>query len=450
MLSKNEFYRDLLYHDSCGDMIHSGDFTGTLGSVAKLQVTKWLKSKGFGEESINYRIRDWLISRQRYWGAPIPMVHCDICGWQPVPQDQLPVLLPDDVAWKPTGESPLKLHPTWKNTICPHCGGPAERETDTMDTFMCSSWYHLRYLSPDYAEGPFDPDEYLHWMPVDTYTGGIEHATMHLIYTRFFHKALRDMEITHGPEPMLQLRNQGMVLGEDHEKMSKSRGNVIAPDELVRRYGADTVRAYLIFFARWDMGAPWNSSGIEGTARWIRRVWSLFTEPGKQGNPDRETLRNIRRKVHTTLQSITRDFETFQFNTIVSSLMELLNELARVKETGVFGSAEWEEAKDIYLRMMAPVVPHIAEELWSLSGKPYSVHTQTWPIVDEEATKVEEITVVLQVNGKVRDRINVPVGIGEEEIQKLALGNETIQRYLGGKEIRKVILVPGKLINLVV
>ena len=233
--------------------------------------------------STNYRLRDWLISRQRYWGAPIPIVYCENCGIVAEEESQLPILLPDDVEWKPTGESPLKLHPTWKNTICPNCGGIAERETDTMDTFMCSSWYHLRYLSPRYNEGPFDPKEYAYWMPVDIYTGGIEHANMHLIYTRFFHKALHSLGILPDTEPMLVLRNQGMVLGEDSEKMSKSKGNVVAPDKLVAQYGADTVRAYLMFFARWEQGGPWSSTGIEGTARWVRRVWALYNDPAPKG-----------------------------------------------------------------------------------------------------------------------------------------------------------------------
>ncbi len=275
------FYRDVLFHNEYGTMIHSRDLSGTDKERAKEEVNRILMDRTVGKGSINYKLRDWLISRQRYWGAPIPMVFCTNCGWNPVPEDQLPVLLPDDVEWKPTGESPLKLHPDWKKTICRVCGKQAERETDTMDTFMCSSWYHLRYLSPAYDRAAFDPEEYDYWMPVDTYTGGIEHATMHLIYTRFFHKACRDMGITKGYEPMIQLRNQGMVLGEDHEKMSKSRGNVIAPDDLVAQYGADTVRAYLMFFARWDMGAPWNNSGIEGTSRWLRRVWTTLLDPSR-------------------------------------------------------------------------------------------------------------------------------------------------------------------------
>lgn len=450
MLWNCEFYRDALYHDSYGVMIHSGKFNGTPGDAAKRKVIEWLEQQGFGKGAVNYRLRDWLISRQRYWGAPIPMVFCPQHGAVPVPDDQLPVMLPDDVEWRPTGESPLKLHPTWKNTICPQCGQPAERETDTMDTFMCSSWYHLRYLSPDYDQGPFDPAEYEYWMPVDTYTGGIEHATMHLIYTRFFHKAGRDMGIMKGSEPMLQLRNQGIILGEDSEKMSKSRGNVVAPDDLVRRYGADTVRAYLMFFARWDMGAPWNSSGIEGTWRWMRRVWNLVTEPAQPGSPTPEALRSLRRKVHQTLRKVTNDFETFEFNTIVSGLMELLNELYDARSQGAAGTPEWDEAIDIYLRMMAPVTPHVAEELWASLGKPYSIHTQSWPTVDEAATLEDVITLVVQINGKVRDRITVPADISEEQARSAALASEAVQKYLEGKSPKKVILVPGRLVNIVV
>ncbi|MCX6067392.1 MAG: leucine--tRNA ligase, partial [Chloroflexi bacterium] len=392
---------------SDGVMINSAQFNGTRVNTEKgrknpaiAAMIDWLEKQGTGKETVNYRYRDWLISRQRYWGAPIPMIYCEKDGWNPVPDDQLPVTLPEDVEWKPTGESPLKLHPTWSKTTCPVCGGAATRETDTMDTFMCSSWYHLRYLSPWYDQGPFDPAEYDYWMPVDTYTGGIEHATMHLLYTRFFHKALRDMGITKGNEPMTQLRNQGMVLGEDNEKMSKSRGNVIAPDVLVDRYGSDTVRAYLMFFARWEMGAPWDSQGIEGSARWVRRTWTLFTDEVKTGSPTPETLRALRRKVHQTLKRVTRNFEQFEFNTIVSSLMELLNEMYKARENGAAGSKEWNEAIDIYLRMMAPVTPHIAEELWAEYGKLYSIHTQSWPKVDEEAAKEDEITLAVQVNGK--------------------------------------------------
>ncbi|KPL84577.1 leucine--tRNA ligase [Thermanaerothrix daxensis] len=440
-----------------GYMINSGPLNGTYingkghDDPGIRKVIAYLEANGLGRAEVSYKLRDWLISRQRYWGAPIPIIYCPHCGTVPVPEDQLPVLLPEDVEWRPTGESPLKLHPTWRFTTCPSCGGPAERETDTMDTFMCSSWYHLRYLSPHYDQGPFDPREYDYWMPVDTYTGGIEHATMHLIYTRFFHKACRDIGITKGNEPMLQLRNQGMVLGEDSEKMSKSRGNVIAPDDLVSRYGADTVRAYLMFFARWDQGGPWNSGGIEGVHRWLKRVWSVVLEPAPEaGRADEATLRQLRRKAHQTLRSVTRDFREFEFNTIISSLMELLNEMSRAKQNGAWGSPAWEEAVDIYLRMLAPVCPHISEEMWALLGKPYSVHTQAWPQVDEEAAKEEMITIVVQVNGKVRDRLTVNAEIGEEEVKALALQSEAVQRHLGGKTPRQVIYVPRRLVSIVV
>jgi leucyl-tRNA synthetase len=432
-----------------GTMVNSGLLTGTPGDQAFERTLVYLEERKVGKRAVNYRLRDWLISRQRYWGAPIPIIYCPEHGAVDVPDEQLPVVLPDDVEWLPTGESPLKLHPSWKYTTCPICGGPAERETDTMDTFMCSSWYHLRYLSPHYDKYPFDPAEYAYWMPVDTYTGGIEHATMHLIYTRFFHKACRDMGIGSGPEPMIQLRNQGIVLGEDSEKMSKSRGNVVSPDDLVGRYGADTVRAYLMFFARWDMGAPWNSSGIEGTVRWIRRVWTLVTDPVPKGNPSPEVIRSLRRKLHQTLRQVTHDFETFEFNTIISGLMELLNEMLRAREQGASGTPEWDEALDLYLRMMAPVAPHIAEELWAELGKPYSVHTQPWPVVDQAAAAEDMITLVIQVNGKLRDRIDVPVSTGEEEVKALALASPAIKKYLGDQAPRKVVVVAGKLVNIV-
>lgn len=450
MISQRNFYQDILFHNEYGPMIHSGSFSGTAGKDAIASVIDWLKAKKLGKKAVNYRLRDWLISRQRYWGAPIPIIYCQEHGPVAVPEDQLPVTLPEDVEWLPTGESPLKLHPNWKHTTCPVCNQPAERETDTMDTFMCSSWYHLRYLSPDYDQGPFDPKEYDYWMPVDTYTGGIEHATMHLIYTRFFHKAGRDMGIMKGKEPMTQLRNQGIILGEDSEKMSKSRGNVIAPDDLVQRYGADTVRAYLMFFARWDMGAPWSSSGIEGTYRWLKRVWSLMLEHENHETASPEILRELRRRVHQTLKRVTRDFEKFEFNTIVSSLMELLNVMYKMREASVQGSAEWNEACDIYLRMLAPVAPHITEEIWERLGRPYSIHQQPWPVVDEQAAAEDVVTLVVQVNGKVRDRITIPVSTSESDAEMLALSSDVIQKYLSGSKPKKVVVVPGKLVNIVV
>jgi len=355
----------------------------------------------------------------------------------------------------------LKLHPTWKNTTCPICGEPATRETDTMDTFMCSSWYHLRYLSPDYDQGPFDEAEYNYWMPVDVYTGGIEHATMHLLYTRFFHKALRDAGVVEGNEPMLQLRNQGIILGEDGDKMSKSKGNVVAPDELVGQYGTDALRTYLMFAYRWPEGGPWNSNGIEGTSRWLRRVWTLFTsdsltdvEADKRMETNvasEEVKKNLRRRVHQTLRHVALDFENFEFNTIISALMELLNEMYKAREAGAAVTPEWKEATEIYLKMLAPVAPHIAEELWtSQLGKPYSIHQQQWPKVDEAAAKEDVIEIPVQVNGKLRDRIVVSAEAGEEEIKSAALASENIQKFLEGKEPKKVIVAQRRLVNVVV
>ncbi|MFN8596749.1 MAG: leucine--tRNA ligase [Anaerolineae bacterium] len=450
MLWSVEFYHDALYHDEYGTIINSNEFTGTPGDVAKSKVIKWLEEKGIGKGAVNYRLRDWLISRQRYWGAPIPIVYCPEHGQVAVPDDQLPVLLPDDVEWKPTGESPLKLHPTWKHTTCPICGQPAERDTDTMDTFMCSSWYHLRYLSPKYDKGPFDPAEYNYWMPVDCYTGGIEHATMHLIYTRFFHKALRDIGVTEGPEPMLQLRNQGMVLGEDNEKMSKSRGNVVAPDELVNKYGADVVRAYLMFIAQWSQGGPWNSKGIEGPARWLNRVWNVAMpseRPAAASEPSAEKA--LRRAVHQAIKKVTDDMNAFEFNTIIAAMMSLTNKLYDYR-AATEGSAAWNEAIETYLKLLAPIVPHIAEELWAQRGLGYSIHQQTWPQYDPAAAAEDLITLVVQINGKVRDRIEAAADISEDEAKAKALASETVQKFMDGKEPRLIKYVPGKLVSIVV
>ena len=444
-----------------GEMINSGPLTGTTITEEEGHqnpgihaVIDWLEDNQLGKKDVNYRIQDWLISRQRYWGAPIPMIHCEECGWHPVPDQKLPVRLPEDVEWLPTGESPLKLHPTWKEIACPECGGAAERETDTMDTFMCSSWYHLRYLSPGYEDGPFDEEEYRYWMPVDTYTGGSEHATMHLIYTRFFHKALRDIGVTRGPEPMLQLRNQGQILGPDGQRMSKSRGNVIEPDPQVEKYGADAVRCYLMFGYRWTEGGPWSTENIQGVVRWLHRVWDLFVNkkgPDGQQQPADEVTRRLRRKVHQTLQQVGDDYDNFEFNTVISALMELSNEMSSAYQEGAGGSSSWQEAQNYYLRMLAPAAPHIAEELWTeVLGNPYSVHEQSWPEIDPDALKKDTFTLIVQVNGKLRDRIQAPVGISDKEAEKLALESEGASSYVEDREVKKVIVVPGRLVNIVV
>jgi leucyl-tRNA synthetase len=299
-------------------------------------------------------------------------------------------------------------------------------------------------------KGPFDPQEYDYWMPVDVYTGGVEHANMHLIYTRYFHKAMRDLGVTEGHEPMTVLRNQGQILGPDGQRMSKSRGNVVDPDEQVRLYGADTVRAYLMFGYRWAEGGPWDPGNIQGSSRWLYRTWSAFVEPGKGGGATPEVRKALRRRLHQTLRQVTRDYERFEFNTIISALMELINDLLRFKAQGAWDTSEWKEAADVYVRMMAPVTPHIAEELWAQLGKPYSVHTQEWPQVDEAAAVEEEITLVVQVNGKVRDRITVPADISQADAKAAALASEAVQRYLDGNQPRQIIVVPKKLVNIVI
>ena len=370
--------------------------------------------------------------------------------------------LPDDIEWRPTGESPLKFHPTWRHVACPKCGRAAERETDTMDTFMCSSWYHLRYLSPDYDGGPFDPDEYRYWMPVDTYTGGAEHATMHLLYTRFFHKANRDMGIETGPEPMLQLRNQGQILAGDGARMSKSRGNTTDPDDLVERHGADAVRAFLMFGYRWSEGGPWNDGNIHGVVRWLGRVWDLaqrMREAGELDGPVRREddeaglLRDVVRSTHQAIGRVTHDFEAFEFNTVVSELMKLTNAiLAAEANSGLtfIDHPQVRESAQTLLTMMAPVTPHLAEELWAQLGQPYSIHQRPWPEADPALAADELITLVVQVNGKVRGKVEVPADIDEPEARRQALALPNVARAAAGRAPRRVIYVPGRLVNIVV
>ena len=434
-----------------GEMVNSGPFTGLPAAEGREKVIAWLEEKGVGKKTVNYRLRDWLISRQRYWGAPIPIIYCPECGAVPVPYEQLPVLLPEDAEFLPTGESPLKHHEGFLKTTCPLCHRPAERETDTMDTFLCSSWYQYAYLSP-YYEGsvPFDPEEAAYWLPVDQYTGGVEHACMHLIYTRFFTKALRDIGLVNFDEPMLSLCNQGIILGEDSEKMSKSRGNVIAPDELVDKYGSDTVRIYLMFGWRWELGGAWDSKGIEGTHRFLHRVWDLLLTPapGKSGKPPEEQVRDLRRKVHQTIRKATRDLENFSFNTYVASLMELSNLMAKVKND-LYQTEAWKEAVETFVLLLAPACPHLAEEVWARLGREYSVHKQSWPVWDEDLAAEETVEIVIQVNGKIKDRMVIPAAAEETWVKETALAREAVCELLGGRPARKVIYVPGRLVNIV-
>jgi leucyl-tRNA synthetase len=429
-----------------GPAINSAFLDGLGVEDAKRRMIEWLEEQGKGRAAVTYRLRDWLISRQRYWGTPIPIIYCDSCGTVPVPEEDLPVLLPEDAEFMPTGESPLKRDPDFYNTICPSCGGPATRETDTMDTFMDSSWYQYRYLSPHYDEGPFDPERGEKWLPVDQYTGGIEHAVLHLLYTRFFTKVMRDLGLVDFDEPMLRLFNQGIILGEDAEKMSKSRGNVVNPQDFVDRYGADALRDFLMFIGPWDQGGPWDGRGIEGVSRFLRRALSL-TGDGDPSGAEADPA-ELARQTNRTIKKVTEDLEAFRFNTAIAALMEHTNYLLAIK--GEVGEEEWNDALRAFVLILAPFAPHHAEEMWAAMGESYSVHQQAWPAWNETLIVAEEITLVVQINGKLRDRIEVRADITEEAAKELALSSERVRPHVEGREIRKSVYVPGRLVNLVV
>ncbi|UCB44226.1 MAG: class I tRNA ligase family protein [Dehalococcoidales bacterium] len=454
MLWGLEFYHDMLFHTEYGTMIHSGPLTGTPGDQTINTVTEWMEQQGFGHATVSYRLRDWLISRQRYWGAPIPMVYCDKCGIVPVPEEDLPVLLPEDAEFRPTGESPLAYNEQFVNTTCPQCSGPAKRETDTMDTFMCSSWYFLRYCSPHYEKAAFDPEKMKYWMPVDLYTGGAEHAVMHLLYVRFFIKALRDMGIVHFDEPCNRLYNQGHIIAEQR-KMSKSRGNVITPDEYVIDLGVDTVRVYFMFLGPWEQGGEWDDSGISGVRRWLNRVWNLVIEEYTPRVESDGVRTELQRTTHQTIRKVTGDIERLRFNTMIAALMEFTNYLTKIRESSSVSQADWNEAIEKLMLLLAPSTPHVAEELWEQTGHYYSIHSQDWPQWDEELAKEEEVTLPIQISGKMRDKITIPAvlasTITKAELPQFARERSTrIAEYLEGKKIKDIIYVPGKILNFVV
>ncbi len=435
-------------HVEGGRMVNSAQFNGLTDVQMVDAICEYLAGKGWGGKTITYRLRDWLISRQRYWGAPIPMIYCPKDGIVPVPEKDLPVLLPPDVEFKPTGESPLKYCEPFVNTKCPKCGGPARRETDTMDTFMCSSWYFLRYTSPHYDKYPFEKSKLKYWMPVDLYTGGAEHATMHLLYARFFVKAIRDCGIVDFDEPFIKLFNQGIIVSSG-EKMSKSKGNVVTPDDYVGDMGADAVRLYLMFVGPWEQGGDWSDKGIVGMSRWLNRIWNLVTSEYKVKAVEAESEKECRRAMHKTIRKVSEDMERFHFNTMLAALMEYTNMLSRILEAGSVSDATWKEAVKILLVLVAPSAPHIVEELWAGLGYPYSIHNQKWPAWDPALAADEEVTLVVQVNGKVRDKLAVPASISEEEAKKTAFSQERIKSYMEGRTIAKTIYVPGKLLNIV-
>jgi leucyl-tRNA synthetase len=430
-------------------MINSGQFSGTPNREGIKAVTAYLERKHWGKGTISYRMRDWLISRQRYWGAPIPMIHCPKCGIVAVPEKDLPVLLPEEAEFRPTGESPLKYNEKFVNTTCPKCGSPAKRETDTIDGFMCSCWYFLRYCSPHDSNAPFDPKEMKYWMPVDIYTGGAEHAVMHLLYARFFTKAIRDMGLIDFGEPFKKLFNQGIIVA-DHQKMSKSKGNVVNPDAYVGELGADTVRAYMMFLGPWEQGGEWFDTGISGVSRWLNRVWNLALEEYEPNIVDAQAVKELERFTHQTIKKVTGDMDRLRLNTMIAGLMELTNYLNKVKESANVSKKDWQNSIESLVIMIAPTAPHLAEELWHRLGHSGSIHNHHWPQWDEVLAKDDEITLVVQVNGKLRDRPTVPASITEEEAKKMAQSSDKVQPFLQGKTIVNIIYVPGKLVNIVV
>lgn len=440
-----------------GIMVNSGQFDGMKNEDAKKAIVDYLAEKGMGEMKVNFRLRDWLISRQRFWGAPIPIIYCDHCGTVPVPEEQLPVMLPHDVDFKPTGESPLKYMEEFVNTTCPICGRPARRETDTMDTFVCSSWYYLRYTDARNAKEAFAKENADHWMNVDQYIGGVEHAILHLLYARFFTKVLYDMGLVSVDEPFQNLLTQGMVLM-DGSKMSKSKGNIVSPEAIIDKFGADTARLFILFAAPPERDLEWNDQAVEGCYRFINRVWRFVydyvqsrggenAEVGELSRKDKD----MRRLVHTTIKRVTDDAGTrFNFNTAISAIMELVNGLYQYREVAGYNKAVMAEAVDTLVLLLAPFIPHVTEELWQDLGHGESVHKQKWPVVDEAALVADEVTVIVQVNGKVRDKILMPVNLDKAETEKMVLAQPKIAEILAGKEVKKVVVVPNKLVNVVV
>lgn len=436
-----------------GRIVNSGQFDGMRQSEALPKMIEWLDEQGRGKAEVTWRLRDWLISRQRYWGTPIPIVYCDSCGMVPVPEDQLPVVLPLDAQFKPTGQSPLVTHESFLHTECPSCGGPARRETDTMDTFVDSSWYWFRYTSPHFAEAPFDSDKAKEWTPVDLYTGGIEHAILHLLYARFFTKVLRDIGLVDQDEPFKRLRNQGMILSAEGTKMSKSRGTQVGPDELVDRYGADALRLHLMFLGPWEQGGPWNDRGITGMERFIRRAFLIASEMGTShpvGAAPGADVRALVALMHRTIKRVSTDIDDFQFNTMIAGLIEFTNELMKLKDTPVAQTPEWRQAVETLTLLMAPSTPYVAEEMWSRLGNEFSVHQQSWPAYDESLASVAQTEIPVQINGKVRDKVMVDTGASADDQLAAAKAAPKIAEQLAGKSIVKEISVPGRLVNIVV
>jgi leucyl-tRNA synthetase len=445
-----------------GTMINSGPFNGLSNIEGTQQIVKYMEGNGIGRKHVNYRLRDWLISRQRYWGAPIPVVYCEKCGIAAVPEEQLPVILPTDTAFTGKSKSVLAENPSFVQTTCPQCGGPARRETDTMDTFVCSSFYFLRYTDPRNEKWPFSREKAEYWMPVDQYVGGVEHAILHLLYARFFTKVLYDLGLSPVDEPFTNLLTQGMVL-KDGAKMSKSKGNVVSPEEIVGKYGADTARLFILFASPPERDLEWSDQGVEGCYRFLNRVWRIVNDfkdtcANCGSDYDNTSLseqdKQLRFVVHNTIKRVTSDIEErFNFNTAISAIMELVNALYQYKEkvdSAQQNKAVVGEAISNLLLLLAPFAPHITEELWDLTAHEGSIHEQPWPVYDSQALVQDQVEIVVQVNGRIRDKIMVAADASQQEIEDMVLSLPRIQGHIGDKKVAKVIVVPKRLVNIVV
>jgi leucyl-tRNA synthetase len=435
-------------HSGEEKLVDSAQFSGMSSPEAKSAIVEWLETRGRGRAAVSYRLRDWLLSRQRYWGCPIPIIHCDECGLVPVPEEDLPVLLPEVDEYLPKGRSPLAAAEDWVKTTCPRCGGDARRETDTMDTFVDSSWYFIRYCDPDNDSAAFDREIADYWLPVNQYIGGIEHAILHLMYARFFTKVMNDLELVGFREPFARLFNQGMIHYQG-AKMSKSRGNVVPPDSIISRYGADTLRLYLLFMGPADQDKPWQDEGVEGMFRFLHRLWRLVLDVAQTEPENGDAAGPLARKAHETIAKVSDDIERrFQFNTPIAAVMELVNEVYHVKDDPQ-RAGEVRFATETAVSLIQPYVPHIAEELWERLGHERLWRTR-WPEPDASLLERETFVLVVQVNGRVRDRAEVPVGLSEDELVARARELPRVRSHLDGKEIKKTIVVPGRLVNLVV
>ena len=439
-----------------GNMINSEMFTGMNNKEAIVKIIDYLEEKGIGKKSINYRLRDWLISRQRYWGTPIPMIYCDSCGWVPEKEENLPVLLPTDVEFTGKGESPLTTSKTFAHAVCPKCGKPARREMDTMDTFLDSSWYFLRYCDAKNDKEAFNLDKVKYWMSVDQYIGGVEHAILHLMYARFFQMALYDLGLVNTEEPFINLLTQGMVI-KDGKKMSKSIGNVVSPAEIIEKYGADTARLFILFAAPPERELDWSDKGVEGSYRFLNRVHRLvfeFAEQCKsapaQYKPENKADKELAYAMNYTIKKVSDDVGgRFNFNTAISSIMELVNEMYKYKE-GTINQGLFKAAIENLVLVLSPFTPHICEEMWEHLGHDTFIYSEAWPVCDESALVRDTIEIVVQINGKVKEKMDIPAGLGKDELEKLAMENEKVQKLTSGKNVVKVIAVPGKLVNIVV